>query len=105
MVDATVRLGGVVGDCSAGAAELVVEGDAGGEREQAHRDAGEQVAWCAGAVPFEGEQVFAGPEDGLDPLPDRCQVGPAVSFVASWRPDDGGAEAGDGVGELAAGVA
>ena len=73
MIDATV-LCGVVGDCAAGSAELVVEGDAGCEREQADGDAGEEVAWAAGAVAFEGEEVFAGPEDGLDSLPDGGEV-------------------------------
>src|SRR5215212_1458019 len=105
MVDATPRSGGVVGDCSAGSAELVVEGNAGCEREQAYGDADEQVVWCAGAVPLEGEQVFAGPEDGLDPLPDRRQVRPALRFAASRWADDRRAKAGDGVGEVAAGVA
>src|SRR5215218_10900607 len=105
MVDATRRLGGVVGDCSAGAAKLVVQGDAGCEREQAHGDADEQVARCAGAVPFEGEQVFAGPEDGFDSLPDRREVRPALRLAASRRADDRRAKAGDGVGEVAAGVA
>src|SRR5215211_3111955 len=105
MVDATPRSGGVVGDRAAGSAELVVEGNTGCEREQAYGDADEQVVWCAGAVPFEGEQVFAGPEDGLDPLPDRRQVRPALRFAASRRADDRRAKAGDGVGEVAAGVA
>src|SRR5215207_794310 len=105
MVDATLRSGGVVGDRAAGSAELVVEGNAGCEREQAYGDADEQVVWCAGAVPLEGEQVFAGPEDGLDPLPDRRQVRPALRFAPSRRADDRRAKAGDGVGEVAAGVA
>src|SRR5829696_3576376 len=83
MVDATLRSGGVVGDRAAGSAELVVEGNAGCEREQ----------------------VFAGPEDGLDPLPDRRQVRPALRFAPSRRADDRRAKAGDGVGEVAAGVA
>ena len=84
MVDATWGLGGVVGECAAGAAELVVEGDAGGEREQPQRDAGEQVAGCSGAVSFEGEQVFAGREDRLDPLPDR-RAGAGL-FVGASKP-------------------
>ena len=68
-------------------------------------DAGEEVAWCAGAVAFEAEQVFTGPEDGLDPLPDRCEVDTAsaarsrVAVAARSRPG------GDGRSELAAGVA
>src|SRR4029079_19824816 len=93
MVDATWGLGGVVGECAAGAAELVVEGDAGGEREQPQGDAGEQVAGCSGAVSFEGEQVFAGPEDRLDPLPDRRQVRACL-----WLRASGGAAAGGAAG-------
>src|SRR5215218_6189886 len=88
-----------------GAAELVVERNAGGECEQADADADEQVARRAGAVAFEAEQVFAGPEDQFDPLPDRRQVRRGVWFGLPRRPDDGRAEGGDAVGELAAGVA
>jgi hypothetical protein len=54
MVDAT-WLGGVVDDCAAGSAELVVESDAGGEGEQADGDPGEEASGCAGAVSFEAE--------------------------------------------------
>src|SRR5215212_5165760 len=104
MIDAT-RSGGVVDEGAAGAAELVVEADAGGEREQACGDAGAEVAWGAGAVAFEAEQVFAGVEDRFDPLPDWCEVGAAAGFVAAGGAHDGGAERGDGFGELAAGVA
>ena len=90
MIDSTA-LGGVVDDCAAGSAELVVEADAGGECEQAGADA--------------GEQVFAGEEDRLDPLADRCQPRPALGLVAAGWTDDPSAQAGDCFGELAAGVA
>ena len=83
----------------------MVEADAGGECEQSGRDAGGEVAWGAGAVSFEGEQVFAGPEDRLDPLSNRREVWPGLWLGLSGRPQDGGAEFGDGIGELAAGVA
>jgi len=104
MVDATA-LGGVVGDRAAGAAELVVEVDAGGEREEPGGDAGAEVWGGAGAVTFEPEQVFAGEEDGFDPLSDRGEANGAVGFVFAGGPDDHAAELADGVLELAAGVA
>ena len=54
MVDAT-GLCGVVGDCAAGSAELVVELDAGGECEEACRDPRSEVVGCAGSVAFEAQ--------------------------------------------------
>jgi hypothetical protein len=59
----------------------VVEGDCGGEGEEACFDAGGESVKGAGAVAFEGEQVFAGLEDRLDPLPDWGEVGAACGFV------------------------
>ncbi len=59
----------------------------------------------SGAVAFEGEEVFAGPEDRLDALPDGCEVGSLPGFVFAAGTDDGGVEVADGLGELAAGVA
>ncbi len=70
MIDATGS-GGVVGDGAAGLSELVVEVDAGGEREESCGDAGSQVAGGAGAVPFEGQQVLEGRK--TDSI--RCRVG------------------------------
>src|SRR5215203_2402433 len=104
MIDAT-RSGCVVDEGAAWPAELVVEADAGGEGEQAGCDAGAEVAWGAGAVAFEAEQVFAGAEDGFDPLSDWCEVRAAAGFVAACWSSDGRAERLDSGGELAAGVA
>src|SRR6266571_4881235 len=104
MVDATV-LGGVVGDRTAWPAELVVEADAGGEGEQACRDARVEVSGCPGSVSFECEQVFAGEEDRLDPLSDRCEVDRVARFALAGWTDDRGAESGDCLGELVAGIA
>src|SRR5213592_824923 len=98
-------LGGVVGECSWWAAESVVEADRRGEREEASADAGAEAVQAAGAVAFEGEEVFAGLEDRLDPLPDRRQVRSAAGFVFAPRPDDRRVEFGGGAFELAAGVA
>ena len=64
------RSGGVAGEGAAGASELVVEVDAGAEREQADGDSGAQVGVCSGAVSFEAEEVFAGLEDAFDALSD-----------------------------------
>ena len=75
MID-SARLGAVVDEGAAGAAELVVECDCGGEAEHALQDAFSEAWEGAGAVAFEGEDVFAGPEDRLDALSDRREVCP-----------------------------
>ena len=84
MVDATGS-GDVVDQCAGRASELVVEGDAGGEGEEALEDAFSEAVEGAGAVAFEGEEVFASPEDGLDPLPDRGEVWPVLWLALSGR--------------------
>src|SRR5438876_1655043 len=97
--------GGVVGEGAWWSAEAVVESDCGCEREEADLDAGCEPVEGAGAVAFEGEQVFAGLEDRFDALPERGEVRPVAGFVFAARPDDGGVElAGRGF-ELVAGVA
>src|SRR5215210_8441098 len=105
MSDSALGLGGEVGDGAWCASEPVVEVDAGGQRKQALRDAGAEVSERAGAVAFEAEEVFAGPEDRLDPLSDRRQMQLGVGFVGAGGAQQGAAELGDCVGELAAGVA
>src|SRR3984893_8527572 len=104
MVDSTL-LGDVVDECAAGAAELVVEADAGGEAEEALQDPFAQAGGGGAAVAFEGEYVFAGPEDLLDPLADRGEVWPLARLVFAPGTDDRGVESGDFLGEVAAGVA
>ena len=64
-------LGGVVGECAWRTAEVVVERDGGCEGEEACGDACFEPVETAGAVAFEGEDVFAGLEDRLDALADR----------------------------------
>src|ERR1700742_2946287 len=104
-MSSSTRSGAVVGQCAGGAAEVVVERDAGGEREQALADAGSEAVQGAGAVAFEREQVFEGPEDALDPLADRGQVRSGAGFVfAAWA-DDQRLAGTHGGGEVAAGVA
>src|SRR4051794_6010614 len=82
MVDST-RLRGVGGECAAGAAEALVEADAGGEREQAEGDSRAEVVQGSGAVTFEREDVLAGAEDRFDALSDRREVWPAFVLVAA----------------------
>jgi hypothetical protein len=73
MVD-SAWLGAVVGECAAGASELVVEGDGGGEAPEAGENSFSEPWEGAGAVAFEGEEVFADPEDALDALADANAV-------------------------------
>src|SRR5471032_1411010 len=96
--------GDVVDEGAWWAAESVVEGDCCGEGEDACADAGCEAVQGAGAVAFEGEQVFAGLEDRFDPLPDRRDLWPLAGLVFAFWPDDRGVELGGGVFELAAGV-
>jgi len=87
------------------AAELVIEAYAGGEGEEALEDAFLDAGEGAGAVAFEREQVFAGPEDRFDPLPQRSEVRAVAGLVIAAGTDDRGIELGHGRGEVAAGVA
>lgn len=73
--------GGVVGEGAAEPAELVVECDRGGERDEAAAEPGADTYEGAGPVTFEGEYVFQGPEDRLDPLADRSQMRPCAEGV------------------------
>jgi hypothetical protein len=92
--------GDVVDEGAWWSAESVVEGDRCGEGEEACLDAGGEAVQGAGAVAFQGEQVFAGLEDRLDPLPDRGEVGSAGAFVFAVRPDDRGVKLGSRLFEV-----
>src|SRR5207253_3066238 len=104
MID-SARLGAVVDEGTAWASELVVEGDRGGEAAEAREDSFSEAGEGAGAVAFEGEQVFAGPEDRLDPLSDRREVRTVAGFVFAAGSDDRRVALGDLGGELTPGVA
>src|SRR5271154_1872337 len=104
MSDST-RLGDVVDECAGWSAELVVESDGGCEGEEALEGASSEPLEGAGAVAFEGEEVFAGPEDRFDPLPDGGEVKVRAGLVFAARPDDGRVGFADGGGEVAARVA
>src|SRR4051795_12835291 len=104
-MSSSTRSGGVVDEGAAGAAELVVERDAGGEGEQSLADACSEAVQGAGAVAFEREQVFAGPEDAFDALADRGQVRPWTGLVFAVRSDDQRVAVAHLGGEVSAGVA
>ena len=84
MVD-SARLGAVVDEGTAWASELMVEGDCAGEAAEAGEDAFAQAGEGSCAVAFEGEEVFAGPEDRLDPLADRREMRLGSAFVFATR--------------------
>jgi hypothetical protein len=84
MVDST-WLGGDLGEGSGWSAEVVVDPDAGGERDEFGGDAGSESVEGAASVAFESEAVFEGPEAGLDALADRCEVRPGVGPVVARR--------------------
>src|SRR5271167_2322366 len=90
MVDSAGGLGAVVDECSAGASELVVEGDRGGQAAEALKDSFSEAGEGASAVAFEGEQVLAGPEDRLDALADRRDVRTVTGLVLAARTHDRG---------------
>lgn len=78
-------LAAVVDEGGAWAAELVVERDGGCEADKALKDAFAQACERAGAVAFEGENVFAGAEDALDALTDRREMRSSAGLVAARR--------------------
>src|SRR5450755_1123391 len=104
MVD-SARLGAVVDKGTAGSSELVVEGDGGSQAAEAGQDAFAEALEGAGAVAFEGQDVFGGPEDRFDALADRGQVWAVTGLVGAAGTDDHRVALGDVGGELAAGVA
>lgn len=106
MVYSTWELDVEVGEGAGGAAEVVVEPDAGGEGEEFGGDAGAEAVEGAGVVAFEAEAVFEGPEARFDALADWCEVGPAFGLVFARGAKDLSVEAfEDGGGEVFAGVA
>src|SRR6266487_6116763 len=103
MVDSqSVAVGGEV---AAGVTDVVVVPQAGGEGEQAQRDAGADAGQCSPAVGFEGELALAGPKDGLDPLAHRYERAVASRLILAVGPEEVRAERGHGVLELIAGEA
>lgn len=76
-------VGGVGDEFAADAAGVVVECDLGGERERSLADARAQAVQGAGGLAFEGQPVFAGPEDAFDALADGVHV--QAAFVLAAR--------------------
>ncbi len=105
MVDSTVGSGDVVDECPAGAPELVVQGDARCERQGPCEQPFPESGQCPGTVTFQRQDVFHRPEDALDSLADRSEMGPAglVFVFASWS-HDVGAEIVGGSLKVSAGV-
>src|SRR5580698_3657099 len=104
MIDSVVS-GGVVGECAAGAAELVVEGDGRGEGQEALQDALSQTSEGASAVVLKGEGALAAPEDALDALAYRREMRSSSGLVLAVGSEDRGVHVGDGGCERFAGVA
>src|SRR5487761_1174760 len=94
-MSSATTLRGVAGQGSAGAAELVVECDAGGECCEAAGEANAEVLQGAGAVALEREDVLAGPEDRLDALAYRREVRSVAGLVLAPRTHDGRVEGGE----------
>ena len=70
----------------------MVERDRCREAAEPGEDSFSEALEGAGAVAFEGEEVFAGPEDRFDPLADRREVRAAAAFVAAAGAQDRGVE-------------
>lgn len=79
---------GVGDQGSAGAVEVVVEHYGCGECGEPGAQTDAEVVQCACAVSFEGEDVFAGPEDRFDPLADRGEVRTVAFLVFAAGPQD-----------------
>jgi hypothetical protein len=81
-------LGVVGGEVAWWAAESVVEGDGGCEGGEAADESCSEGVQGAGAVAFDGQDVFGGPEDALDALADRGEVWSSSGFVFAARAND-----------------
>src|ERR1700694_4963969 len=103
MIDSTVS-GAVVDEGAWWTAELVVEGDGCCEGKEALQDALSDAWEGAGAVALEGEDVFAGPEDALNALADRCEMRATPGLVFSVGSEDRGVKVAGLAGELASGI-
>ena len=88
MTNSAVWLDREVGEGPGWAAEVVVEPHAGGEGEEFGGDAGSEAVQGSGVVAFEPELVFEGPEDRLDALADRREMGSVSGLVFADGPED-----------------
>src|SRR3990170_165733 len=99
MIDSTPS-GTVVDQSPTSPAQLVVETHTGRQAEEALQDALSEPVQGAGSVSLQGEQILAGPEDGLDALADGGQMRPLSRLVPSLRPHHGSPQALDSFREL-----
>ena len=77
MIDSTPLT--VVSESPAGTAQLVVEADAGGQTQKPLQDSLFEAFDRSSPVTFQGEDVFAGVEDGFDPL---AHIASDIIFIA-----------------------
>src|ERR1700684_3484034 len=105
MIDSTLSLSAVVDERSTGAPELVVQRDGSGERQQPLQDPLPESSEGASAVALQGERSLAAPEDRLDALADRRQVGPVPGLVLAPWSEDPRVQLAERLGERPAGVA
>jgi hypothetical protein len=103
MIDSTTLA--IIDEGPAGTTQLVVEADTGRQAQEALQDALGKAGQGAGPVPLQGEDVFAGPEYGLDALADGSQVRTRSGLVFSFGTDVDSVNVLDGSGELFARVA
>ena len=103
MIDSTPLT--VIDEGPAGTTQLVVEADVCSQAEKALQYAFFKASNGAGAVALQSEDVLAGREDGLDPLPTWGQVRPFPGLVFALGPDVSGLKTRDRRGELLARIA
>ena len=99
MIDSTPS-GAVVNKRPALAPQLVVEADAGGKTEEALQYPLGETLKGAGPVTFQGEDVLAGEEDGLDALTDGGEMQRVAGLVFTQRTGEYDFELPHRLGEL-----
>ena len=103
MIDSTPLT--VIDEGPAGTTQLVVEADARRQAQKALQNAFVKTGNRAGPMAFQGEDVLAGREDGLDPLAKGSHVRPLSALVLALGPDVSDPQSADRRGELFARVA
>jgi hypothetical protein len=103
MIDSTTLA--VVDESPAGPLQLIVETDAGGQAEKTLQDPLFEARKRASSMTFEREDVFAGPEDGFDPLPNGSKMRTFPGLILSLGSKHGGFQVLDPLGEVPADIA
>jgi hypothetical protein len=104
MIDST-PLSIVVDQGPAGTTQLVVEADTGGQAEKALQYTFFEAREGAGSMAFQGEEVLAGVEDGLDALAEWSEMRTFSGLIPTLRTDHGSFKVLDSRGELFARIA